>query len=166
MTGRRELFQWLLLACLLSDILDGLIARIFHLRSRLGAFLDSIADMLVSIIAVLGLLAFQKEFLAAHFGPLAVVVALYAAEMLAGLVRYGRLSSFHTVLVRIAAYLQGIFIMSLFLWGYWAGIFYAMIATSVLAYAEELVLLYVLRKWTADVRGLYWVLRRKASDQK
>lgn len=165
-TGRRGLFQWLLLACLLSDILDGLIARIFHLRSRLGAFLDSIADMLVTIIALMGLFAFQKEFLAAHFGPLAVVAPLYAVEMLAALVRYGRLSSFHTVLVRVAAYLSGIFIISLFLWGYWAGIFYAMVATSVAAYSEELVLLYVLPKWTADVRGLYWVLRRKASGQK
>jgi CDP-diacylglycerol--glycerol-3-phosphate 3-phosphatidyltransferase len=95
-----------------------------------------------------------------------VVVALYAAEMVAALVRYRRLSSFHTMLVRVAAYLQGIFIMSLFLWRYSAGIFYAMVAISVVAYAEELVLLYVLPKWTADVRGLYWVLRRKASDQK
>jgi phosphatidylglycerophosphate synthase len=163
MTGRRELFQWLLLACLLSDILDGLIARMFHLSSPLGAFLDSTADMLMSIIAVLGLFAFQKEFLAAHSTPLAVVVALYIGEMLIALVRYGKLSSFHTLLVRVAAYLQGIFVMSLFLWGYWAGIFYAMVAISVLAYSEEFVLLYVLPKWTADVRGLYWVLRRKAS---
>ena len=163
MTERRELFQWLLLACLLSDILDGLIARMFHLSSPLGAFLDSTADMLMSIIAALGLFAFQKEFLAAHFAPLAVVVTLHIVEMLAALVRYGKLSSFHTLLVRAAAYLQGIFIMSLFLWGYWAGIFYAMVAISVLAYAEEFVLLYVLPKWTPDVRGLYWVLRRKAS---
>jgi phosphatidylglycerophosphate synthase len=165
MTDRRELFQWLLLACLLSDILDGLIARIFHLSSPLGAFLDSLADMLVSIIAVLGLFAFQKEFLAAHFGPLAIVVALYAAEMLAALVRYGRLSSFHTVLVRVAAYLQGIFIMSLFLWGYMAPTFYVMVAISVVAYTEEFALLYLLPKWTADVRGLYWALRRNASGQ-
>ena len=41
------LFRWLLLACLASDILDGLVARIFHLRSELGARLDSIADMIV-----------------------------------------------------------------------------------------------------------------------
>jgi CDP-diacylglycerol--glycerol-3-phosphate 3-phosphatidyltransferase len=164
MTARRELFQWLLLACLLSDILDGLIARMFHLSSRLGAFLDSIADMLVTVIAVLGLFVFQKKFLAAHVGPLTVVVVLYAIEMLAALVRYGRLSSFHTVLVRVAAYLQGIFIMSLFLWGYGAGLFYAMVAISVVAYAEELVLLYVLPKWTADVRGLYWVLYRRGAS--
>ena len=90
MTGRRELFQWLLLACLLSDILDGLIARMFHLSSPLGAFLDSTADMLMAIIAALGLFAFQKEFLLAqHFAPLAVVVTLHIVEMLAALLRYG-----------------------------------------------------------------------------
>ena len=79
--GRRELFQWLLLACLLSDILDGLIARMFHLSSPLGAFLDSTADMLLSIIAVLGLFAFQKEFLAAHFAPLLDCVDLDGAAL-------------------------------------------------------------------------------------
>lgn len=162
-TGRQQLFQWLLLACLLSDILDGLIARAFHLRSRLGAFLDSTADVLVSLIAVSGVFVFQKSFLAAHYAPLLLVIGLYIAELLAALWRYRKVSSFHTILDRVAAYLQGIFVMSLFLWGYQAWIFHVMIVISVVALAEELALLYLLPSWRSDVRGLYWALGLKGT---
>ena len=158
---RQELFKWVLLACLLSDILDGLIARTFNLRSKIGAFLDSTADMLVCLIVVAGLFMFQSEFLAAHYGEILIVLGLYAVEAVAAILRYGRISSFHTVLNRIAAYAQGIFVMSLFLWGYRGWIFQPTIALAVLAYSEELLLLYLLPKWRSDVRGLYWVLSDK-----
>ena len=62
--GHAEMFKWLLLACLLSDILDGLIARVFHLRSKFGARLDSAADMLVAFISIAALFVFQRAFIA------------------------------------------------------------------------------------------------------
>ncbi len=155
---RQSWFTWLLLACLLSDILDGLIARVFRLRSRLGAFLDSTADMIVLLLAVLAVFVFQREFLAAHRWMLAALVFLYLAEAAAAWWRYGRISSFHTILTRIAAYAQGIFVMSLFLWGYRAWLFYSMAALSAAALAEELALVWLLEKWASDVRGIYWVL--------
>jgi cardiolipin synthase len=156
------LFKWLLLACLLSDILDGLIARVFDLRSRLGAFLDSAADLLVCVITLIGLFIFKANILAAHWVPLAIVVTIYLMEIAIALWRYGRISSFHTTLVRVAAYLQGIFVMSLFLWGYIAWILYPMAVVSVLAYSEELALLFLLPDWRADVRGIYWVISKKS----
>ena len=73
------------------DRLDGLIARAFDWRSRLGASLDSTADVLVSLIAVAGVLVFQRDFLAAHYAPLLAVIALYLTELLAALWRYGRM---------------------------------------------------------------------------
>jgi len=163
--GRAEMFKWLLLACLLSDILDGLIARVFHLRSEFGAKLDSAADILVAFISIAALFVFQRAFLAAHFWELSIVVCLYAVEILAALLRYGKISSFHTIVNRIAAYSQGIFVMSLFLWGYQGWLFHIMIALTIVASLEEFVLLGVLPKWRSDVRGLYWVLadRRIAS---
>lgn len=157
----RDLFKWLLLACMVSDILDGLIARIFHLRSQLGARLDSIADMIVFAITLIGLYQFERPVLIEHWKPLAAVIGLYVVEVIGALVRYGRISSFHTVLVRISAYAQGIFVMSLFLWGYVAWILYTMTVVTLIAYAEELVLLALLPQWTADARGIYWVLSKE-----
>ena len=159
----QELFKWLLLACLLSDILDGWIARAFDLRSERGASLDSLADLLVALNMVLGLFVFQREFLAVHYREVLLVVGLFAIEAIAAILRYGRISSFHTILNRIAAYAQGIFVMSLFLWGYQGWIFKPTVILSILSCCEEFVLLYLLPKWRSDVRGVYWVISDKGA---
>jgi phosphatidylglycerophosphate synthase len=156
---REDLFKWLLLACLLSDILDGLIARTFHLSSRLGAFLDSTADMLVTLIAFYAVYVFRWQAVKPHLFAISWIFGLYVLEAAAAIYRYGRISSFHTLLVRISAYLQGIFVMSLFLCGFKGWIFAIMLAVTLAAYVEELILVTLLPEWKTDVRGLYWVLR-------
>ena len=113
-------------------------------------------------IAVFGVWVFERSFIAEHYAPLGLVVVLYVLENVIALWRYGRLSSFHTILCRVAAYAQGIFVMSLFLFGYEPWLFDALIGISVLAYLEELVLVFLVRPWRPDVRGLYWVLHGRS----
>jgi CDP-diacylglycerol--glycerol-3-phosphate 3-phosphatidyltransferase len=155
---RVEVFKWLLLACLLSDILDGLIARTFHLTSKLGASLDSIADAVTILIGLFGVFVFQRLFVFEHYTELLLVVAFYAVELIASFWRYGRLSSFHTLLDRIAAYMGGIFVMSLFLWGCYAWLFHLTVIVYVVALSEEMLLIYLLPEWRSDVGGIYRVL--------
>jgi CDP-diacylglycerol--glycerol-3-phosphate 3-phosphatidyltransferase len=158
---RASLFAWLLLLCLLSDIADGFIARAFRLQSRLGAALDSAADFLVTVVAVTGMIMLQWRFVVAHAWQLALFVGLLFGEVIVSLVRYHRLSSFHTYLVRISAYAQGIFFVGLFFWGYVVWLFYLTWIVSCLAELEEWILLALLPTWTHDVRGLYWVLKAR-----
>jgi cardiolipin synthase len=158
--GRHQrAFAWLLLACLLSDIADGLIARAFRAQSRLGAALDSTADFLVTIIGAAGIVTMQWPFVAAHAWELGILVALLVGEYGISFWRYGRLSSFHTYLVRVGAYLQGAFFVGLFFWGYQAALFYSMWVVCCAAQVEEWILLALLPEWTPDVRGVYWVLK-------
>ena len=158
---QKGLFTYLLLACFLSDILDGLIARVFRLRSHIGAFLDSTADMIVFVISIAGVIVFQRDFLQQHAGMVAGLTALYFVQAIAAFFRYGRISSFHTVATRVAAYTEAIFLMSLFLWGYGEWLFYIMVAAVIVALSEEMALLYFLPQWRSDVRGLYWVWRER-----
>ena len=83
-TGREEPFQWLLLAALVSDILDGLIARSFGLVSELGARLDSIADALTMGAAAYGVVRLQPEFVHAHGAWMVLVLGLYIPPYLVG----------------------------------------------------------------------------------
>lgn len=159
--GREIPFKWLLVTAMLSDVLDGYLARRFGLQSRRGAFLDSVADVLVTVTAVLGVIRFRPDFVSAHYRPLLFVLGLYFGEVLGALWRYGRVSSFHSYLARAAGQAQGVFVVGLFFLGYFEWLFYAMIALSALAYAEEILLLCLLPTWKSDVRGLYWVLSSK-----
>jgi CDP-diacylglycerol--glycerol-3-phosphate 3-phosphatidyltransferase len=152
-------FRWLLVFSLLSDIADGLIARIWNVRSKIGALLDSTADILVTGITVVALFTFHGEFLSGHFGPLLIVIALYLIALAGAFFRYGKPASFHTIACRIAAYAQGIFVVVLFFHGYQPFLFYLMIGVSAIAYIEEISLLYMLSTWTSDVGGIYWVIR-------
>lgn len=156
-----HLFKWLLLACLLSDILDGLIARTFHLTSKLGAALDSIADILTMLIGFLGVYVFQRAFVTEHLTGVLVVAGFYIAEIVASLIRYGRISSFHTLLDRVAAYCCGIFIMSLFLWGYHGWLYQMTVLVYVVSLTEEMILIYLLAEWKTDVGNIFRVLAER-----
>jgi phosphatidylglycerophosphate synthase len=156
-----EPYKWLLLVALLSDILDGLIARGFGLASPLGALLDSLADALLMIAAGYGIWVFHPTLLQEHAPAVALVIGLWLVELLASLWRYGKLSSFHLYSVRAGAYALGIFLMLLFLRGFNPWVFYAALVINVLGYLEEFFLLWLLPQWTPNVRGIYWVLRSR-----
>jgi len=160
---RVEVFKWLLLACLLSDILDGLIARTFHLTSKLGATLDSTADMLTMCVGLIGVWVFQRPFVSGHYPEILLVMVFYSVEVIASLARYGKLSSFHTLLDRIAAYMAGIFVMSLFLWGYYGWLFHLTVIVYIVGLSEEMALIYLLPEWRSDVGGICRVLRLRGA---
>ncbi len=162
--GNEAAFTWVLVPALLSDIADGLIARVFHLQSRLGALLDSIADTLLLFASMCGIWAFHPDIVAEHASAGIVLLGAWLIENLAALVRYGRLSSFHTYLSKVAGYLLGIFVGVLFVFGFQPWLLYLAVGTSVLGNLEELALLALLPEWRADVRGLAWVLRERRGE--
>ncbi len=159
-----DIFKWLLLACLLSDIADGLIARAFHLTSRLGAALDSAADTLTMLIGFYGVYVFQRAFVTDHYIGVLIVAVFYIAEVVASLIRYGKLSSFHTLLDRIAAYACGIFVMSLFLWGNHSWLFQLTVLIYVVSLTEEMLLICILPKWKTDVGNVFRVLAERGRE--
>ncbi len=158
--GQREGFAWLLAAALVSDIVDGAIARHFGFVSKLGSLLDSTADILIFAVAAYGIWCFHPDMVAQHRLAFVLVVLLWLGGSVAGFLRYGRLASFHTLLARITAYVIGGFLAVLFLWGFLAWLFWAAVGLVVVSQVEEFVLMALLPNWTPNVGGLYWVLRR------
>jgi phosphatidylglycerophosphate synthase len=154
-------FAWVLVPALLSDIADGLIARVFRLQSQLGALLDSVADTLLLFVSAYGIWVFHPDVATRHALECTLVVATWLLENAAALWRYGRLSSFHTYASKVAGYLLGIFVGALFVFGFHPWLLHVAVAASVLGNLEELALLALLPEWRADVRGLAWVLRER-----
>jgi len=161
-TGHVKLFTWLLLAALISDIADGVIARMFQMQTKLGAVLDSTGDMATYISAVTGIFVFKFDFIRSHWLPIAVILTFYVMEKISAYLRYSRiLNAFHTYLSKSTAYAQGAFVMSLFLFGFKWYFFYPAMALGVIANIEEIILARLLPRYEKDVKGLYWVLKRK-----
>ena len=154
-------FAWLLIAAMLSDIADGWVARAFGFETPLGAFMDSVADTALMFVAVYGIWVFHRAVMTEHALLCRTAVGLWVLENVLALARYGRLSSFHTYLSKIAANVLGVFIGVLFVIGFYPWMFYLAIATTILGSLEELALLGVLDEWRTDVRGLWWVLRER-----
>lgn len=154
-------FAWLLTACLLGDVVDGVLARALHASTPLGAQLDSVADSLLFFAAIAGALVFHQDEVMAHRAVFIAVPLAWTLENVAALARYGRLSSFHTYLSRTAAVAMGLFIVVLFLDGLRARLLYAAAGLVLVATLEECALLWMLPEWRANVRGLYWVLRER-----
>jgi len=159
--GNEVAFTWILVPALLSDIADGLIARVFHLQSPLGAMLDSTADLLLLFAAFYGAWVFYPGVVADHAVAGALLIGAWLVQMASALWRYGRLSSFHTYLSKVAGYLLGIFIGVWFVFGFQPWLMYLAVGVSVLGNLEELVLLALLPTWRPDVRGLWWLLRER-----
>jgi CDP-diacylglycerol--glycerol-3-phosphate 3-phosphatidyltransferase len=160
--GREELFAWLLLFALLSDIADGIIARTFNLQTKLGATLDSLGDMGTYLAAVAGIFVFQMEFVQTHWIELVIILSFYILEKVKGFVAYGRpFNAFHTYLSKSTAYFQGAFVLSLFFWGFQWFLFYPSMTLCITANVEEMILSSVLRTHASDVKGLFWVLKER-----
>lgn len=159
--GEQAAYTWVLVPALLTDAVDGWIARAFGVQSRLGARLDSLGDSLLWGAALAGLVAFQRDVLIEYRWLVGAAVAAWVIENLLAWWRYGRLSSFHTRLSKLAGVLLGFCIAVLFVFGLQPWLLWLAALTSLCASLEEMWLLALLPQWRADVPGVAWWLRHR-----
>jgi cardiolipin synthase (CMP-forming) len=134
----RGAFAVLLTFALLSDALDGLIARRWNLVSEFGARLDSLADNATYAAAFLGMFAFEAEALAPYWPELAVFIAFLVLSTVAPLLKFGRPGSYHLLLFKCAAVVQALAVLALFYFGLNAALLYLAIGIGILACIEDI----------------------------
>ena len=130
-SGRELLFAVFLVISLVTDVLDGLIARRFKLESELGARIDSIGDMGTYTLAFLGIFVFKWDVIAPHILPFLIFAGLCVLLVLTALIKFGRLPSFHLYSWKIGGYIQGLFFVVLFAHGFNPVLYYFMVGQSV-----------------------------------
>jgi cardiolipin synthase len=154
-------FSVLICVNLVTDILDGWIARKFGLETELGARLDSLADYGTYAAAVYGLYAFK----AAELGDWMLLVWLFVGFILVfiglSLVKFRRSPSLHLYSTKIGGYLQGFLFFTLFAWGFWAPYFAFALVWGMLSFTEGMLILFLLPEMRSNQKGLYWVLRSR-----
>jgi phosphatidylglycerophosphate synthase len=161
-----QAFKWLLPISFFTDAIDGFLARRYNVISKLGAKLDSIADDLTIGVSIVAMLVFKPELAEREFALMIVLVVLYLLETTLALIRYGKISAFHTYTAKLAAILQGIFFISIFLIDEPLYTFFRITAiVTMIDLIEEIILIVVLPQWQTDVRSLYHVLKARPNRQ-
>jgi len=104
----------------------------------------------------------QPRFFIEQWTILVPLGILFLLQTGFALYRYGRITSFHTYLAKLAALAQGIFLLSFFFFetiNY--PLFYSAAFITIAELAEEIIIVWVLPQWKSNVRGLWWVLQKK-----
>jgi len=157
-SGHRLLFAWLIIIDLVTDALDGFIARHWKMETAIGTKLDSIGDLMTDILALFGLVYFEQPFVRSHILALGLLFAFSLAPQALSFLRFRRLVSLHLYLSKLTTILLAAFFTTYFLVAYIPALFYTMICVGILDGLEELAVLCFLKEHRENVRGLYWVM--------
>ena len=161
-THEVHLFKWLLAVSFATDAMDGYLARKYKVTSKFGSRLDSIGDDLTVAAAFIGLFVLKPEFVKSQMVLIIILGALFVLQNILAFSRYGKQTSFHTYTAKVAALLQGFFLILVFFLPQPVLIlFYTAAYFTIIDLIEEIILISLLPKWQADVKGLYWVLKKK-----
>ena len=143
-------FLMLLAAMLISDVVDGFLARTLGVTSRLGAKLDSWGDLGMYISLPVGVWWLWPEIIIEEAKVLALIGVSFALPLVVGLAKYRRLTSYHTWAAKAAAVAMGVAFIGLF--GF-RDPFLFHIAAGLLVFEsiEELMITATLPEWRSDV---------------
>ena len=100
--GAPRVFSIVAAYSLVTDALDGPLARASHSASAHGAALDSRADVALCAALLIGLGILWPAPLAAERLTVAVVVVAYLTPIIVGWLKFRRLTSYHTILARVS----------------------------------------------------------------
>ena len=157
--GDKDLYIQLLSINLITDILDGFIARSFKLDTEFGARLDSLADIGTYLMAFSGMIFLETDFVCQYKTAFLLLMILYITPQVISLIRFRRTTSLHLYSSKITGYVQGIFICCYFHFGYSNWYFYLMLGCSYIAYSEALIILILIPQLRSNVRGIYFMLK-------
>jgi CDP-diacylglycerol--glycerol-3-phosphate 3-phosphatidyltransferase len=145
---------------LVTDIVDGKLARWLNQTSELGTKLDSWGDFALYMTAPFNAWWLRPDFVRNEGLTFAAIVLAYTLPVLIGFLKYRRLTSYHTRGAVISAYLVGAASFVMFAGGpAWP----LRLAATVLVLAEleEIAITAVLPRWTANVPTLAHALRTR-----
>jgi phosphatidylglycerophosphate synthase len=153
-----EIFKWMLAFSFFTDAIDGYLARRYKAVSAMGAKIDSVADDLTILVAAVGVVVLKRGFILHELSWVLILLALYLFQLSSALILYHKISSFHTYSAKVAAVLQGCFLILLFFLHEWPLLLFHIAAiATVVNLAEEIILVFKLPEWKSDVKGLFWL---------
>ena len=159
-----DAFTWTLAVSLLTDILDGKVARWLKQQSKMGAVLDSLADLATYSVVPMCAVWLKPDLVARETFVFWLTVWCYLFPVVVGLARFRRLTSYHTRSAVLAAYLMGAAILAMFAWDTtlpWR----VVLPFLVVAALENLAITAVLPSWRPNVPTIFHALAARRAER-
>ena len=163
---QERFFLWLGIAAIISDVLDGALARRLGASSETGRMLDSWADLLIALVAFVGATLLWPETMRREAGFLAIVLAALVIPNAWGLIRYRRLLGYHTLSAKSSGVFLAIATISLFT-GLTPVLFRIAAFVELAVAAEYIAISLIVPEWTGEMKSVWhaWHQRKSAHVQ-
>jgi phosphatidylglycerophosphate synthase len=163
--NHQKVFTLVLAASLSTDMLDGYLARRLRQQTHLGAQLDSWGDLLTVLVYPLAALWLQPDELRKNLGYALFAGVAYCAPILFGLIKFHRLTSYHTRLAALTAPVIGVAMIAFF--AGWSDLpFRVACVLLVVSQLEEMAISAILTRWTVNVRTFRHALSLRAENSR
>lgn len=158
--GHSTLFVCILIMALLTDSIDGYIARKYNLSSNLGTKLDSVGDMCIYLTVPLCAWWLWPHILKQEAFFVGVAVCAYVVPLIAGVLKFRRIPSYHTLAAKASAVVMSVAAVLLFTFGF-EGMFRVAAVLQFLVAVEEVLITIRLPAPQSNVKSL-WHVKKSA----
>ena len=155
------LFYILFGLMLLSDALDGIIARVLDQTSELGARLDSYGDILTYLTTPIAAWWLWPDLVKEEIYYIIAAIIIYILPAVFALVKFGKLASYHTWITKISAVLMSAGVVILFVFDN-NFLFHSAIYFLVIEMIENIVITIILPKQKSDIYSIWHAWKERA----
>lgn len=159
--GMPTLFYILFGLMLLSDALDGIIARMLDQTSELGARLDSYGDILTYLSTPLAVWWLWPDIVKEELYYIIAAIVIYILPAIFSLLKFGKLASYHTWITKISAVLMSAGVVVLL--GFDNNLlFHSAIYFLVIEMIENIVITMILPKQKSNIDSIWHAWKERS----
>lgn len=163
--GRENLYAIFLIINLVSDALDGFLARKLKQETELGARLDGFADNFTYVLAFVGIFVFKMDDIRPHLVSFITMITMLVSTVIVSLIKFRKFPSYHLYTTKIGGYIEGIFFISLFTIGFIKPYYYFMVVWAIMGAIECIAINLVIPEMRSNIKGLYWLLKERKAQK-
>lgn len=148
-------------AGILSDILDGVIARRIGAATTALRRIDSLVDTMFLLCALAAAWIVHKDVLSPHLPLLALMLALNFISYIPALIKFRRAPAYHAYSAKaagLALFAAGAWLFITGQAGWWLD---AAIVFTILSHLDRIAITLLLPEWRTDIAGIWVLLGRK-----
>ena len=150
---------------LLTDILDGIIARSLNISTERHRRLDSAVDQAFWVMVIIAAFILSPEFFIYHHTAIIIIAGLELLAYILSYIRFGKEVATHAILSKIWVLVLFATLTQVIAEGYSSTLFSICFYLGVISRTEIILILLIIRKWTNDVPSIYHAFQlRKGRD--